>query len=112
EILELDRADRLVGRGFLHLDRERVDLPILRIDERIAAERADLVAFGRSLRIGVDQPRERRSEIAIDRGGAAERSALGVLALVVRIDGGEEILRRLFRRDARARCGYSRQRDD
>src|SRR5436189_1443325 len=64
EALECHRRARLVGGDVTHRDVDGADLPILRIDEGIAAEHADLA--GGLLAVLDDERCERGREIAPD----------------------------------------------
>src|SRR4029078_9582888 len=95
EVPEFHGADGLGGGAVLHVDRECVDLEILRVDEGIGAERWYFAASGGVLFVGFDQAREAGGEI-FRASAARELDAFRVPALVGRVDAAEKILRRLF----------------
>ena len=99
DVPELHRSDRIVRSLLADGDRDCGNLEVLRVDERVGAERRHVAPLRRRSCIGVDQPRERRSEIARGRAAPAQFDALRVLAFVGRIDRAEEVLRRLLRRN-------------
>jgi hypothetical protein len=71
-----------------------MDLPILRVDERIAVELADLATS--ILAVLDDQRREPGLEIAPDRSIAVERNSLRVFAFVSPLDRFHERFGRRF----------------
>src|SRR6202041_3404010 len=92
EIDELYGCPGFAGRGVGGLDVKLVDIPVLRVDERIAVELAYL-AMG-VLSISDDQGGERRLKIAPNRAIRVERQPLGAAALVGFINAGDEGSRR------------------
>src|SRR5262245_4998626 len=73
QVLERDGSDRLVGGDITERDVDVVDLPVLRIDEGIGAELADLAA--RLSAVFEDERRQGGREIAPHRRVTAELNA-------------------------------------
>src|SRR5262245_40277549 len=84
QVLERDGGARLSGGGVADRNLDALDLPILRIDERIGAELTDLAA--RLSAILDDECREGGSEIASHRRVTGQVNAFCILALVLLVD--------------------------
>jgi hypothetical protein len=100
EIGEFDGSGGFARCGVIGGDIEIGNLPILRINERVEIEQADLTAFGSELLVSDHQRRERGFEGAADGALVVERAPLGLFALVGIVDVGHERERRRVRRGA------------
>src|SRR6266508_1813238 len=112
EILEFDRSNRLTG-GLAQMNGECVDVPFLRVDERVAVEHRHFVAFLGGLHVLDDQRGQRWLKITADRGliGQWDAAHLVGIALVGGIDAVEKLTRGQLGRLCRRPRGDERKRE-